>query len=105
METREERARRGKPPQGTIALAIARRNGSRVEIVVSDDGAGIDRGKLWEAARKLGLLSPDDTGRGREQDLLPLVFQSGVSTSPIITDLSGMGLGLAIVREKVERIR
>ena len=104
IETRAERARRGKPPQGTITLAIARRNGSRVEIVVSDDGAGIDRGKLREAARKLGLLSPDDTGRGGEQDLLPLVFQSGVSTSPIITDLSGRGLGLAIVREKVERL-
>jgi len=104
IETRAERARRDKPPQGTIALAIARRNGSRVEIQVSDDGAGIDTGKLREAARKLGLLSFEDAGRGGEQDLLPLVFQSGVSTSPIITDLSGRGLGLAIVREKVERL-
>jgi len=104
IETPEARARGGKPPQGTITLAIARRNGSRVEIVVSDDGAGIDTGKLREAARKLGFLSSEDSGRGGEQELLPLVFQSGVSTSPIITDLSGRGLGLAIVREKVEKL-
>ncbi|MBI2748070.1 MAG: hybrid sensor histidine kinase/response regulator [Burkholderiales bacterium] len=104
IETREERARRGKPPRGTIDLAVARRNGSRVEILVSDDGAGIDTGRLREAARKLGLLSSEDAGRGGDQDVLPLVFHSGVSTSPIITDLSGRGLGLAIVREKVERL-
>ncbi|TAK50490.1 MAG: hybrid sensor histidine kinase/response regulator, partial [Betaproteobacteria bacterium] len=104
IEPRQERVRRDKPPQGTIALAVARRNGNRVEIRVSDDGAGIDMEKLREAARKLGLLPSGDSGRAGGQELMPLVFQSGVSTSPIITDLSGRGLGLAIVREKVEKL-
>ncbi|TAN54825.1 MAG: chemotaxis protein CheA, partial [Betaproteobacteria bacterium] len=104
IEPRQERARRDKPPQGTIAFAVARKNGSRVEVRVSDDGAGIDTEKLRESARKLGLLPSGDGGRAGEQELMPLVFQSGVSTSPIITDLSGRGLGLAIVREKVERL-
>ena len=104
IETPEARRRGNKPPRGTVTLAIAQKNGSKIEILVSDDGAGIDIAKVREAARRLGLVSPEDVENSEEQAALPLVFQSGVSTSPIITDLSGRGLGLAIVREKVERL-
>jgi len=104
IETPEERKRKGKPPCGTITLAVARKNGSSVEILVSDDGAGIDAKRVLEAALNAGVVARDEVADRNERELLALVFRSGVTTSPIITDLSGRGLGLAIVREKVERL-
>jgi two-component system chemotaxis sensor kinase CheA len=75
-----------------------------VEICVSDDGAGIDSANVERVAQKLGV-GFQTSGRPREDaERLALVFQSGVSTSPIVTDISGRGLGLAIVQEKVERL-
>ncbi|MBI4165219.1 MAG: hybrid sensor histidine kinase/response regulator [Acidobacteria bacterium] len=103
IEDREERSRKGKPLAGTIVLAIAQRNGDKVEIRVSDDGAGIDLNKVQAAALKLGIVSQQDIDQMDAQGVTALVFHSGVSTSPMITDLSGRGLGLAIVREKVEK--
>ncbi|MBI4206501.1 MAG: hybrid sensor histidine kinase/response regulator [Betaproteobacteria bacterium] len=104
IETREERRRKGKSPRGTITLAITQKSEGKIEILISDDGAGIDTEKVRKAALKLGILSPEDAESRDDPELLPLVFQSGLSTSPIITDISGRGLGLAIVREKVERL-
>ncbi|MDO8318539.1 hybrid sensor histidine kinase/response regulator [Rhodoferax sp.] len=93
----------GKPVQGTITLAVSQRDGGKVELRVADDGAGIDGERVKAAAGKLGMLGEEEGGIS-ERETLALVFQSGVSTSPIITDVSGRGLGLAIVREKVERL-
>jgi two-component system, chemotaxis family, sensor kinase CheA len=74
-----------------------------VEIFLADDGAGIDLEVLKEASLKRGIVSPEEVRKLTGQDVLSLVFQSGVSTSPIITDISGRGLGLTIVREKIEK--
>ena len=93
-----------KPVRGTITIAISQKDGGKVEILVADDGAGIDAAKVRTAARKLGLVSAEEAEKFGEREALALVFQSGISTSPIITDVSGRGLGLAIVREKVERL-
>jgi two-component system chemotaxis sensor kinase CheA len=60
--------------------------------------------KVRSAVQRLGLVSPEETERLGEQEVAGFIFQSGVSTSPIVTDLSGRGLGLAIVREKVEKL-
>lgn len=98
------RAAMGKPPQGTISVAISQKDSGKVEVVVADDGAGIDADAVKMAAGKLGAISSQDAERVTEQETLALVFKSGLSTSPIITDVSGHGLGLAIVREKVERL-
>jgi two-component system chemotaxis sensor kinase CheA len=104
IETPTVRTGKGKAQNGTITFAITQKNGSRIEILVSDDGAGIDLAKVEAAARELDVL-PTDEARSRDpQQMLSLVFQSGVSSSPIITDISGRGLGLAIVREKVEKL-
>jgi two-component system chemotaxis sensor kinase CheA len=104
IEKQEERVRRKKPPSGIITIAISQVNSKKVEILISDDGAGIDIAKVRESAVKIGVLSQEQADRINEQELLPLIFLSGISTSPIITDISGRGLGLAIVREKVEKL-
>jgi two-component system chemotaxis sensor kinase CheA len=104
IEQPAERQRRGKPAQGSIALTVAQRDGGRVEILVADDGAGIDLQRVRDAARRLQPESSRDLADVDEQTQLELVFQSGLSTSPLITDISGRGLGLAIVREKIERL-
>lgn len=98
------RSAKGKPPQGTITVAISQKDSGKVEVVVADDGAGIDVSAVKTAAGKLGAAFLQDGGSMDEQDALALVFKSGLSTSPIITDVSGRGLGLAIVREKVEKL-
>jgi two-component system chemotaxis sensor kinase CheA len=104
IETPEERDRLGKPPRATISLAVSQLNGNKVELVVSDDGAGIDIGKVKESAVKHGLVPAEEARRLGEPEALELIFQADVSTSPIITQLSGRGLGLAIVREKTEKL-
>ncbi len=104
IEKPEERARKNKSPRGTVTIAIAHKNGSKVEVLVSDDGAGVDTAKVRAAAARLSLVSPEAAETMSEQEALALIFQSGLSTSPLITDLSGRGLGLAIVQEKVEKL-
>ncbi|MBI1982758.1 MAG: response regulator, partial [Acidobacteria bacterium] len=104
IENPQERSQKGKPSTGTIALAISQRNGDKVEIRISDDGAGIDADKVRAAALKLGIVSREDVEKMDDQGVMSLIFHSGVSTSSMITDLSGRGLGLAIVREKVEKL-
>jgi two-component system, chemotaxis family, sensor kinase CheA len=104
IETPKQRKERGKLPRATIRIAILPRSAVKVEIVVSDDGAGIDFQKVRAASVKLGLVSEEDARKTDEQQCAGLIFKSGVSTSPMITEISGRGLGLAIVREKAEKV-
>jgi two-component system chemotaxis sensor kinase CheA len=104
LEASEEREPKKKPRRGMITIAISTKNSDKVEILVSDDGAGVDVAKVRGAALKLGIVSSEEAEKMNDQDVLSLIFRSGVSTSPIITDLSGRGLGLAIVREKIEKL-
>ncbi|ARO87489.1 hybrid sensor histidine kinase/response regulator [Nitrosospira lacus] len=96
------RSAKGKRPQGTITLACSQKDSGAAEVLVADDGAGIDIAMIKAAACKLGVISAEDAERLAEPESVALAFQSGVTTSPIITDISGRGLGLAIVREKIE---
>lgn len=104
LEKPEERRRLTKPPQGRISVVVALNDSNLVEIRVSDDGAGIDPIKIAAAAVRQGLLQQDQAKRMNAEELSELVFISGLSTAPLITDISGRGLGLAIVREKVEKL-
>lgn len=104
IEKPAERERRHKPTSGTITIAVTPRESSKVEVLIADDGAGIDTDRVRAVALRQGLVSADNLAGLSEPEILKLVFQSGLSTSPIITDLSGHGLGLAIVQEKVERL-
>lgn len=104
IEKPQERLHKKKPAEGTVKIEIAQKDSSKVEIKISDDGAGIDYQKVKASALKLGIISAEEKNKINEEQILPLIFQSGVTTSSIITDLSGRGLGLAIVREKVEKL-
>jgi len=104
IEDPSERKRNGKATRGTISVSITPKDGGKVELLLSDDGAGIDVKKIRTAAATLGGGSKEQIQSLRDEDVLPLVFQSGLSTAPIITNLSGRGLGLAIAREKVEKL-
>jgi two-component system chemotaxis sensor kinase CheA len=95
IEKPDERQRKGKPARGKISVAARLLDSNRIEIRVADDGAGIDTARLLETAVKSGLTGAD------EAELLEFIFTSGFSTSTVIDDISGRGLGLAIVREKV----
>ena len=98
------RTQRGKPPKATIRIAIQPKSADQVEITVSDDGAGVELEQVRLAAAKLKRMSPNQSPNLEERDALSLIFESAVSTSPMITEVSGRGLGLAIVREKVLKV-
>jgi len=106
VETPETRARLGKPARATITLSltVSQADAGKVELLVADDGAGIDTEKIKASAIKHDLLSADDARQLDDGEAQALVFQAEVSASPIITRLSGRGLGLAIVREKAEKL-
>lgn len=104
IETSEDRMRLNKPARGRITIAISAKTGNWIETAIADDGAGIDAAGVRDAALKRGLLSAENAENVNERELLSLIFESGLSTSAFVTDLSGRGLGLAIVREKVEKL-
>ena len=104
IEKKEIRKRKNKSERGKIKVSVIQREGGRAEIVISDDGAGIDHTRVLAVAKQSGIVSPEEAAQLKTEDIESLVFRSGLSTSPILTDISGRGLGLAIVREKVENL-
>ncbi len=104
IETAEQRTAAGKPPRGVISIEVRQMEGNCAEIVVSDDGCGVDLSKLKSAAITTAALSSDEASRMAPQDAINLIFESGVSTSAAVSEISGRGLGLAIVREKTEKL-
>ena len=104
IEPPDVRARLGKPVRGTITIDVGRDEGDKLCISISDDGRGIDTEALREVAAKSGIRAADQSAAFDGDQTLALAFESGVSTSPFVTDVSGRGIGLAIVREKVEQL-
>jgi two-component system chemotaxis sensor kinase CheA len=98
----EDRIASGKPARGTIHLA-ARYSGASVLISVSDDGRGIDAEAVRTRAVERGLIGPD--GELNESELNALIFQPGFSTSKQVTDLSGRGVGMDVVRRNIDKLR
>jgi two-component system chemotaxis sensor kinase CheA len=104
IEAPAERSRSGKPARATITLAVSQIDGSKVQLLLSDDGAGIDVDEVKASAVKRGVVSAAAAAQLDAIEAQALIFESEVSTSPLITQLSGRGLGLAIVREKAEAL-
>jgi two-component system chemotaxis sensor kinase CheA len=104
IEPPEARVQAGKAPRGQVAVTVVSLEGGRIEIRMEDDGAGIDLARVKAAAVRTRFLTAEEAEALTDDQALELIFRSGLSTSPIITDLSGHGLGLAIVKEGVERL-
>lgn len=104
VEAPAVRARAGKPTRATITLSITPLDASKVELVLSDDGAGIAVDTLKAEAVRRGLLEGADAKAMTEDAALALVFRAELSTSPGVTELSGRGLGLAIAYERVQKL-
>ncbi|MGH7371984.1 MAG: hybrid sensor histidine kinase/response regulator, partial [Candidatus Methylomirabilales bacterium] len=104
IEPPEERAQAGKANRGHLAVTVAALEGGRIQIRVEDDGRGIDPARVRAAAVRARLITAEEAEALSEDAARDFIFRSGVSTSPIITDVSGHGLGLAIVKERVDRL-
>ena len=98
LETPERRAETGKDAEGVVTLSASHRSG-RVVIEVSDDGTGIDRPKVLAAATRKGLVTADQTLTEAEIDAL--LFLPGFSTAAAVSNLSGRGVGLDVVRNAI----
>ncbi|TCL08242.1 two-component system chemotaxis sensor kinase CheA [Shimia isoporae] len=101
LETAEDRVKAGKPAQGTIKLEAAHRSG-RVVISLSDDGAGINREKVRRIAEERGLVRPEDDLT--DSDVDNLLFRPGFSTADAVSELSGRGVGLDVVRSEIQAL-
>lgn len=101
IESPEIRRRNGKNEEGTIRLT-ANRDGGSIVIRLSDDGAGLNRGRIAARARQAGLLGEGE--KLPDQELFRFIFAPGFSTAERVTDMSGRGLGMDVVRRNVEEL-
>jgi len=103
IETPEIRIAAGKDPEGTLKLR-ASQEGSHVVIEISDDGAGISPDKVRSKAIEKGLITADRAAHLSERELQQLIFLPGFSTAAAVTNVSGRGVGMDVVRTNVEKI-
>ena len=104
LETPQQRVACGKPEVGALQLELLQESADRFELRLRDDGRGLDIAQLKARAVANGLLGSEQADDLNDAEASKLIFASGLSTSPLITDISGRGLGMAIVQEAVERI-
>ncbi|MBS7660638.1 response regulator [Pseudomonas lalucatii] len=104
LETPQQREACGKPAVGLIQVELLQESADRFELRVQDDGGGISVAALKAKALASGALDEEQVAALGAAESLRLIFRSGLSTSALITDLSGRGLGMAIVQEVVERL-
>lgn len=97
VEMPEDRLAKGKPEVGTITLSASHQGGSIV-IEVRDDGRGLSREKLLKKARERGLDAPDSL---TDQEVYGLIFAPGFSTAEVVTDVSGRGVGMDVVKKNI----
>ncbi|NOY41849.1 MAG: hypothetical protein GXP26_08440 [Planctomycetes bacterium] len=103
IESPEDRLAAGKPEQGTVTLDAFHR-GNRIIIQVRDDGKGLDPEKLRAKAVEKGIITAADAERLTPQQALQLIWEPGFSTAEKVTEVSGRGMGMDIVRSKIEQI-
>jgi two-component system, chemotaxis family, sensor kinase CheA len=103
VEPPEVRLRAGKPAQGKLTLR-AYHEGGQVNIEIGDDGAGVDVARVKEKAIEKGLLRPEHAQKLSDREALNLIFQPGFSTAQTITNVSGRGVGMDVVKSNIEKI-
>ncbi len=103
IESKEERLKKGKPPRGKVVIKVSRDKG-HVIIEVADDGGGIDFRKIAQRGVEKGLISPEEASRIDTEGVLDLMTMPGFSTSETVTDVSGRGVGLDVVKNKLDSL-
>jgi two-component system, chemotaxis family, sensor kinase CheA len=103
LEQAAERESHGKSPRGTVRLSAAHLAG-RVQIEVADDGRGMDPAKLKSKAIEKGLVTPEQAARMADNEALQLIFAAGFSTAAQVSDISGRGVGMDVVRTNIEKL-
>lgn len=103
IERPEDRVAAGKSPEGTVRLR-AYHEGGQVIIEIGDDGNGIDPAKLRRKAVEKGILSADEAAGRSDRDILNVIFTAGFSTAEAVTNISGRGVGMDVVRTNIESI-
>jgi two-component system, chemotaxis family, sensor kinase CheA len=103
IESPEARIQAGKPPQGVLTLR-AYHEGGQVNIEIADDGAGIDVARVKQKALENGLVRPEQAEKLSDREALSLIFQPGFSTAKTVTNFSGRGVGMDVVKSHIERI-
>lgn len=104
IEFPEQRNSNQKSRTGRVSLRM-QAQGNRLNVVVEDDGRGVDLKRVTQVAIQRGLLTEAEAGTRAPRDLSRLIFQAGFSTSNVVTDLAGRGMGLSVVHETVERLQ
>ena len=104
IESPEVRVARGKPAQGTLKLA-ARHDSGSILITVADDGGGLNRERILAKAVERGLITAEAASALPDAEVWTLIFEPGFSTADAITDLSGRGVGMDVVKRNIEAIR
>lgn len=104
VELPEVRRAQRKPEKATLSISVRQKGGRKVELSISDDGPGIDVEKVKHAAVKRNKISAETAEKLGHAEALDLIFKPEVSTRQVVTEISGRGLGLAIAREKTERL-
>ncbi len=103
IEPPEVRARAGKPPQGRLSLR-AYHEGGQVNIEIADDGAGIDVARVKQKAVEKALLRSEQAEKLSDREALNLIFLPGFSTAQTVTNVSGRGVGMDVVKSNIEKI-
>src|SRR5271170_6068088 len=104
IEPADERLITGKPARGTIYLN-AYHQGTQVVIEVRDDGRGIDLAPIRTQALEMGIVKQSEMDRLTEQEALNLIFEPGFSTAAEVTEVSGRGVGMDVVRSVMDRLK
>lgn len=103
VELPEDRTAAGKPEAGTIKLE-AEHQGSHVRVAITDDGKGLDREVLGAKAVEKGLTTPDKLEQLSDEDVFGFIFAAGFSTAKVVSDLSGRGVGMDVVRTNINKL-
>ena len=104
IETAAERTAAGKPPAGNVTLG-AKYEGNSIVISVRDDGRGLDKAKIKEKAVRKGILTAEDAANLPERKVFDLVMLPGFSTSETVSDISGRGVGMDVVKRSIDALR
>lgn len=104
LETSEDRVANGKQAKALVRIGAIQNESGNVELIIGDDGRGINTARLKEVALREGAISQEEAETMSESEAIELMYRSAVSTSETVNEISGRGIGMAIVRERIHEL-